>query len=290
MWAIAFAVLAIASALPGPPEAALSVDDRTPFVGEPVRFDASASRGHDQGQGRIAAYRFDFGDGAGTEWQASPFADHAYAAAGAYEANVTIRDGRGLQGRASIRVEARSTPPPTGVEPDLVVRDATPIPAKPRVNDLMSLAIVIRNQGSTSADDATIEVTDLRPSGASVIVATLRLAAPLEPDGLRILVTPSFVAIEAGRHGFRIAIRDVVPSEVFLGNNEKVVSVDIAAAGGGEGGGPLGLNPLPIVLAFAALGAAAAAVAVARRRREPTGPEPGPPEPPGHEPPPPWPP
>src|SRR3990172_1610738 len=98
VWALAFSLLAVVSALPGPPTAILTVDDATPFVREPVRFDASSSVAHDMGNGAITAYRFDFGDGTGTEWQASPFADHSYSLSGVRNPPGILQQLRGIVG------------------------------------------------------------------------------------------------------------------------------------------------------------------------------------------------
>lgn len=56
-------------------------------VGEPASFSASASD-----RSGIVGYRWQFGDGAGAD---GPAATHAYAAAGSYEASVTVTDGAG---------------------------------------------------------------------------------------------------------------------------------------------------------------------------------------------------
>ncbi|WP_309233810.1 PKD domain-containing protein [Conexibacter sp. W3-3-2] len=61
-----------------------------------VRFDASGSslKGPD---GTPSRYRFDFGDGTPVLDQASPFAEHVYAASGPVTASVTVRDERSGQ-------------------------------------------------------------------------------------------------------------------------------------------------------------------------------------------------
>src|SRR5207244_1583291 len=107
-WAIAFEILAVATAIPGGPSAALTVDDASPIVGQTVHFDASGSVGHDNGRGRIVSYRFDFGDGAGTVDQVPPTANHAYTGVGGRRATVVVREERGNEGRASVVVYAPS--------------------------------------------------------------------------------------------------------------------------------------------------------------------------------------
>ena len=113
VWAVAFSLLAVVAATPRGPTAALSVDDVTPVVGQIVHFDASASVGHDEGNGRIVSYEFDFGDGDGTREQSSPMASHAYSLVGPKRATVTVQDARENEGSASVRidVQAGSRPP-----------------------------------------------------------------------------------------------------------------------------------------------------------------------------------
>lgn len=251
VWALAFSLLAVVSALPGPPTAILTVDDATPFVREPVRFDASSSVAHDMGNGAIAAYRFDFGDGTGTEWQASPFADHSYSSSGVRTASVIVQDLRGLEGRASVSIEVRVMPPPTGDEPDLAILAATPTPAKPRIDDLVLVGITVLNHGGTTAQGATVLVTDERPSGARVPIDSISLPAPLAPGGMVVLTTDSFPAIEIGDHRIRIEIRDVQPAEIRTSDNLRTEPMTVRPAGTVPGDG-LQVNPLLLVLIGAA--------------------------------------
>ena len=251
VWALAFSLLAVVSALPGPPTAVLTVDDATPFVGETVRFDASSSVAHDMGNGAIAAYRFVFGDEIGTEWQASPFADHAYASPGVRSASVVVQDLRGYEGQASVDVDVRVTPPPTGVEPDLAILAATPTPARPRVDDLVLVGITVLNRGGTTAQSATVLVTDERPSGAWIPIDSIALPGPLAPGGMVVLTTDSFPAIEIGDHRILIEIRDVQPAEIRTADNVRTEPMTVRPAGTPVGDG-LPVNPLLLVLIGAA--------------------------------------
>jgi len=290
--AIAFAILAGASAVPSPPAAELRADDLTPFVGEPVRFDASASEGHDEGNGRIVAYRFDFGDGKGTDWQPSPFAVHAFSVPGPVTATVTVRDARDLRDRASVRLNVRSTQPPTGDAPDLSPVAATFEPARPATDDVVSLAITLVNRGGSTATSATIEVMDARPSGDVILIDRLTLAPPLVAGEIRTVITARFLAVEAGEHAIRIEVRDVAPAEPLTADNRLEVTLEVESATDGDGpsGGPGGLNPWAVVLVVAAFGSLAGAYVLLTRPREegPLGPPP--PKPSDRSPPPVWPP
>ena len=83
--AIAIATETVVVALPEPLAAAAG-DDQRGAVGEPVRFDGSASRPG----GLIDEYEWDFGDGSSAEGVAP---SHTYAEAGTYTAQLTVRSG-----------------------------------------------------------------------------------------------------------------------------------------------------------------------------------------------------
>jgi PKD repeat protein len=72
-----------------------------------VAFDGSASRDPD---GTIAAYRWDFGDGAQAT---TATASHAYAAAGAFVAKLTVTDNAGSTATTSLTISVADTTAPT---------------------------------------------------------------------------------------------------------------------------------------------------------------------------------
>lgn len=88
---------------PAPPRAALT-SVAAAVRNAPVAFDASGSTDPD---GAPASYRFEFGDGNGTDWQPTPWARHAYARSGVYSVGVAVRDADGLENatRIGLRVE-----------------------------------------------------------------------------------------------------------------------------------------------------------------------------------------
>lgn len=207
-----------------PPIAKLAVDDLTPFVGETVTFDASASEGRD------LEYRFDFGDGSAEDWQTLPVARHAYVEAGPRTATLTVRDADGATDDDSLALEVRSTPPPTGDPPDLAPTGAQPHPRDPRVDEPVVLAIAIVNRGGTAATEASVDVFDAPPSGPATLLETLTLAAPLEVDSTTVLLTGAFQLGEAGTHTLRIVVRDVVPTEQFTNDNVLEIQLVVAPA------------------------------------------------------------
>ena len=293
MWAVAFTMLAVAAAIPQGPTAALSVDDAYPAVGQVVRFNASASSAHDEGNGKIVAYRFAFGDGQGTDWQSSPLADHAYAATGTFVATVTVVDNRGQEGAASIAVYPGMPPPPPLQAPDLVPIQAQPSPTSPRVNDSINVTVVVLNRGGGAADAANLRVYDVPPNATAVAAGSGVLPGPIAASQTASAVVGPFVVRVAGNHTLRILVTNVTPAETSLSNNELDLRMTVLTATPptkpGNGGG-LVVSPLAVGLGVAAVAAAAGATFLLLRPR-PAGPlEPPSPTPPDRSPPPIWPP
>jgi parallel beta-helix repeat protein len=103
-----------------PPVAALQLTPSSGLVPLPVTADASGSR--DPEGGRIASYRFDFGDGTIVGPQAGATAAHTYTSVGTWLANVTVTDSIGATGSAS----ARDTVTAVGNLPPVARLVATP--------------------------------------------------------------------------------------------------------------------------------------------------------------------
>jgi PKD repeat protein/nitrous oxidase accessory protein NosD len=77
----------------GRPEALLDADRSGAYTGEPFNFSGGRSRD----DGPVAAYLFDFGDGAMSDWSGNATAVHAYSRGGIYEARLKVRDDRSLE-------------------------------------------------------------------------------------------------------------------------------------------------------------------------------------------------
>ena len=294
MWAVAFTMLAVAAALPEGPTARLTVDNAYPAVGEVVHFNASASEGHDAGNGRIVAYRFSFGDGQATGWQSSPYAEHAYAAEGSYAANVTVKDNRGEMGSASVTIQVGTPPPPPVQAPDLVPIQVQLSPAAPRVNESVNATVVVLNRGGDEASAATVAAYDVPPNATAVDLGTVALPHALFPSQTASVVVGPFVFRTAGNHTLRIVLANVTPQETNSSNNELDLRVAVlpptTPTKPGGGGAGLGLSPLTTGLVLAAVAAGAGAAYLFSRPRPPRSLEPPPPMPPDQSPPPIWPP
>ena len=295
VWAVAFSLLAVVSALPEGPAAALIVDDAYPAPGVVVHFDASGSVGHDQGNGRIVAFRFDFGDGQESAWQQSPLEAHAFPEVGNFTATVTVVDLRDLTGTASVTVHVGGTPPPPPDRPDLFPVTLEVTPAEPRVNDSVNLTVTVLNRGGATATGATVDAYDLRPDGSIGFLGSLPLPGPLSPSNAEPVRFPPFVAVQVGNHTLRAVTGNVTPAPASSTPHELRVSVQILAAGtppgpGTRGGAAFDVGPLAVALSAAAV-AAMAGAGYLLLRRPPKGPlEPPPAQPPDRSPPPIWPP
>ncbi len=296
MWAVAFSLLAVASAIPEGPIAALRVDDTYPAIGQVVHFNASASLGHDQGKGRIVAYRFDFGDGAGTGWQSSPLAAHAFTKAANVTASVLVADARNLTATASIGIHVGSAPPPPIPAPEVLPIRAGVSPAEPHVNDSVHLTVDLLNRGTASAATASILAYDVRPDGSVSFLGNQALVGPLPASAGATVSFPAFRAVQAGNHTLRIAVNNVTPVEPGSPNRELNVTMTVlgpgesSQPGPGNGGSAFDVGPLAVGLGGAAV-AAMAGAGYFLMRRPPRGPrEPPSAEPPDRSPPPLWPP
>ncbi len=292
VWAIAFFVLATAYAIPGGPAAALAVDDTSPFVGQVVRFDASASRPHDAGNGRIVGYNFSFGDGTSSGWSDADTAAHAYAEAGMIVASVTVLDARGLTGQASVTLWVGISPPPVGTTPDLVPLHATFMPAQPADGDTVTVSVTILNRGGAAAASATVDVTDVQPDGTTAFLRSSPLPGPVNASATVVFTSAPFRVSVVGNHTFSITVANVTPAEPASADHVLRMTLAVGPSGTGSPLNAGGLSVSPIVWGLAAAGVAAGAGAVFfLRRPRPPGPlEPPPAEPVDKSPPPIWPP
>jgi hypothetical protein len=101
-----------------PPVAVAAAQPTAVSIGQAVAFDGSASSDPD---GSIAAYRWDFGDGAQAQ---TATASHAYAAAGAFVARLTVTDNAGSTATSSLTISVADT-----VAPAIAITGAVFTPA-----------------------------------------------------------------------------------------------------------------------------------------------------------------
>lgn len=295
VWAVAFSILAVVAAIPEGPTAALSVDDAYPSVGIAVHFNASASTGHDQGNGRIVAYRFAFGDGGGTVWQTSALVAHAYAAAGTFTATVAVIDLRNQTGTASAVIHVGGSPPPPPDLPDVVPVSLQASPPQPHVNDTVNVTVVVLNRGRANATSATVDGYEVGPDGTVGFLGSVPMPEALAPAGTETLRFPSFVPTQPGNYTIRAVVNNVSPATPGAPVHSLDLVVEVLPRGmpptpGPQGAPAFDMGPIAIGLSAAAV-ASMAAAGYFLLRRPPKGPlEPPPHQPPDRSPPPIWPP
>ena len=91
------------------PRAVLTVSPTSALTNESVMFNGSLSS---DGTGSVVRYRFDFGDGNGTDWTDSPVAVHAYPQNGDYKVGLEVEDNEGARsGVAGTMVLILNRPP-----------------------------------------------------------------------------------------------------------------------------------------------------------------------------------
>ncbi|MEE3276645.1 MAG: PKD domain-containing protein [Candidatus Thermoplasmatota archaeon] len=88
-----------------PPVARISADTTTVFIGDSIQFDGSGS---DDPEGDLRGYEWDFDDGDTSTLQ-SP--SHTWDDVGSYQVQLTVSDGGGQQGSATLPIEVRSLGP-----------------------------------------------------------------------------------------------------------------------------------------------------------------------------------
>lgn len=287
--AVALVGLAVVAAHSDDPHPILTVDDSHPLVGQVVHFHASQSDDEDEAV-KIVAYDFAFGDGPDTGWQTSADASHAYAAAGTYTATVTVKDKHGETGQASREIDVRALPVEQRA-PDLVPASIAFSPTSPTAGDRVTVLVGLRNDGSATAQNASVRIFDIGPTGNVTTIGIVSLGGPVVPSASTIVRTAPFVANPAGNHTILVLVEDVSPAENGTSDNVLRATLFVAASpGSGGSGGNGGGLPVSAIVAIALLGTAAVSAAgslyLLRRRPTPGFLEPPPPEPPDFSPPP----
>lgn len=210
VWAVAFCMLSFVAALPEGLEVHLAASPQSPLVGQLVTFNATVHRNHEDTSCPHWIYRFDFGDGTGTDWQTSANSTHAYAATGNYTATVVVKDNHDHRGSASVRIHVLPPLPPS---PDVRPVLGIVVPARPSVGAAVNLTVVLYNAGAAAALSATVRVTDSRPDGTATPLGHVALATPLPPADIVSVVFGPFQAAVVGNHTLQVRVTDVSPAE-----------------------------------------------------------------------------
>ncbi len=227
MWAVAFTTLAAASAIPDELTVTLVASPLAPLVGQTVRFNATIHQDHADTSGRHLSFRFVFGDGSGTDWQANATASHAYTTPGNYTASVLVRVHEERVGSASVTIRVFPSPPPApDVRPVLAVLD----PMRPAAGTLTNLTVVLLNDGSATATAATVRVTDIRPNGTRGLIGSAALAAPLPATATTPVRVGPLQADGVGNHTLQIRVTDVLPPAGNPSQGVRTLTMTVTAA------------------------------------------------------------
>lgn len=115
-----------------PPSAEFTFSPSTPYVGDTVHFDASASHDPD---GEIVTYDWDFGDG---NTASGITTTHAYAASGTFTVKLTVTDNKGATDTTSRQITVKEKEQPPSPENKKPVADFTFSPQEPKVGEQVS--------------------------------------------------------------------------------------------------------------------------------------------------------
>jgi PKD repeat protein len=183
-----------------------------------------------------------------------------------------------------------STGPPVS-SPNLVPVSIDFSPANPVAGDRVTVIVGLRNNGTATAQQASIRVLDVSPNGNITLVGVVPLGDAVPPSGWTIVRAPPFVASTVGNHTILVLVENVSPGENDTSDNVRRATLFVGPSGGAGGsGGNAGGLPVSAWIAIALLGTAAAAAAgssvLLRRRSKPGFLEPPPAEPPDFSPPP----
>ncbi|WP_157557640.1 PKD domain-containing protein, partial [Intrasporangium oryzae] len=196
----------VTATAPQPPVAQIGVTPTSGIAPLAVTADAGAST---DPQGQTLTYAFDFGDGTTLPAQASPTANHTYAAAGAYTVTVAVTNTSGLSATARQTVTASPAPAwvalvgttsATSSKSSAVVTVAPA--AGVRQGDLLvvSVQIATKSNGAVSATDSAgntyTVVRDVAVSGGRLVVLSGRATNALAPNAK---ITASFPGSSTSR-------------------------------------------------------------------------------------------
>lgn len=191
-----------------PLNASVAASPTNATVGEPVAFDASASTGN------VTRYEWAFGDGT-TIADGNATAEHEYATAAEYTAEVTVLGATGATDTATVSVDVTPAPGPTA---------QLSVPGEATVNETVTLDA----SGSTAGPNATYEWT---VDGETVNTTT-------EP-------TYETVFAAAGDHEVHVLVADADGTDtanatVTVVNDSDDGSDDGSGSGGGGSSGGSG--------------------------------------------------
>jgi hypothetical protein len=252
------------------PNAFLSSNSSSPFIGMPVLFNGSASNDPD---GTVTAYNFHFGDGSESGWVTAPTIVHIYALPGTYLINLSVRDDDGKESANQwITITALAIP----LYPDIAISssDISISPEHPKEGDTVTFKVTIRNIGQA-------DVLAFRWRYLIDTVASSDQVGNNLPKGSSFAGEAKWKA-KTGSHTFRIVLDpDNNITEASEANNEASINLSVPKKSAPAAEFPWLMIAVVLVVVVVA---AAAAVMLLRPKKPVTvvqyQPPPSPPSPP----------
>jgi len=219
-----------------PPIALFTFSATSEYAGDPISFDASASRDTD---GNVTSYKWDFDDGTPIVAEADPITTHVYTSAGTYFVTLTVIDNQSLTDIATDTVTVSA-------KHDVAVVNVTPSSNRVTMGELVSINVTVVNLGTeTEAFNITVYYDN-------VIIGTESVANLI--SGASEILTINWETTNVDPDTYTIkAVASIITGEIDTKNNEFIDDAIIIIAQ---------KNPALGVLTYvAAAGAAAITIA-----------------------------
>ncbi|MBE7556839.1 MAG: PKD domain-containing protein [Anaerolineales bacterium] len=165
-----------------PTAAITSVAPNPGAEGSPITFDSSGSSDPDSGD--VLTYQWDFGDGSPPVITTNPTTSHTYVNGPVtYNVTLTVTDGDGGIGTATLPVDVSNVAPIANAGPDQTVNEGDPVTfdgsgsSDPGMNDTLSYEWDFDYDGANFTVDDTSgpNLTTSYPNGPSTVTVALRV-------------------------------------------------------------------------------------------------------------------
>jgi len=186
-----------------PPIALFTFLATSEYAGDPISFDASASRDTD---GDVTSYKWDFDDGTPIVAEADPITTHVYASAGTYFVTLTVIDNQSLTDIATDTVTVSA-------KHDVAVVNVTPSSNRVTMGELVSINVTVVNLGTeTEAFNITVYYDN-------VIIGTESVANLI--SGASEILTINWETTNVDPDTYTIkAVASIITGEIDTKNNE----------------------------------------------------------------------
>ena len=233
-----------------PPIALFTFLATSEYAGDPLSFDASASRDPD---GNVTSYKWDFDDGTPIVAEADPITTHVYASAGTYFVTLTVIDNQSLTDIATDTVTVSA-------KHDVAVVNVTLSSNKVAMGERVSINVTVVNLGTeTEAFNITVYYDNVIIGTRSVVNLTSGASEILTINWETTDVDPDTYTIKA--------VASIITGEIDTKNNEFIDYTIIIIA---QENSALGVLPYVAAAGVAAITIAAIAFYFLRIRKPKT--------------------